>query len=134
MGKIHCLYTGRDGQSHFADDALALKADPVGRLSTGVLGARGWMYAESPQERFVDWHTSGQGGVSVMLDGYMDLEIGSGERRRLVMGDVLLALDTTGQGHRSTMGANTRGLSLMFDAPAEAVMPSLCGRVLGDPA
>jgi hypothetical protein len=30
------------------------------------------------------------------------------------------------------MGANTRGLSLMFDAPAETVMRSLFGRVLGD--
>jgi hypothetical protein len=131
MGKVHCLYTGRDGQSHFADDDLALKADAVGRLSTGVLGARGWMYAISPQERFVDWHTSGPGGVSVMLDGWMDLEVGSGERRRLVEGDVLIALDTAGQGHRSTMGANTRGLSLMFDSPAETVMQSLFGRVLG---
>jgi hypothetical protein len=132
MGKVYCLYTGRDGQSHFADDALALKADAVGRLSTGVLGARGWMYAISPQERFVDWHTSGPGGVSVMLDGWMDLEVGSGERRRLVAGDVLIALDTAGQGHRSTMGADTRGLSLMFDAPTETVMQSLFGRVLGD--
>jgi hypothetical protein len=132
MGKVYCLYTGRDGQSHFAEDALALKADAVGRLSTGVLGARGWMYAISPQQRCVDWHTSGQGGVSVMLEGWMDLEIGSGERRRLVEGDVLLALDTTGQGHRSTMGANSRGLSLMFDAPVETVMLSLFGRALGD--
>ena len=132
MGKVYCLYTGRDRQSHFATDELALKADAVGRLTTGVLGARGWMYAVSPQERFVDWHTSGGGGVSVMLEGYMDLEIGSGERRRLVEGDVLIALDTAGQGHRSTMGANTRGLSLMFDAPAETVMQSLFGRLLGD--
>ncbi len=60
MGKVYCLYTGRDGQSHFADDELALKADAVGRLTTGVLAARGWMYAVSPQERFVDWHTSGR--------------------------------------------------------------------------
>ncbi len=130
MGTIYCLYSGRDGQSRFADESLALKTDAVGRLTTGVLGARGWMYAESPHERFVDWHTSGPGGVSVMLEGYMELEIGSGERRRLVAGDLLIALDTAGQGHRSTMGANTRGLSLMFDAPAEAVMQSLFGRVL----
>ncbi len=130
MGTILCLYSGADGQSRFADEALALKTDDVGRLTTGVLGARGWMYAETPQERFVDWHTSGPGGVSVMLDGYMDLEIGSGERRRLVAGDMLIALDTVGQGHRSTMGANTRGLSLMFDAPAAAVMQALFGRVL----
>jgi hypothetical protein len=132
MGKIYCLYSGRDGQSHFAEEALALKTDAVGRLTTGLVGARGWMYAVSPQERFVDWHTSGQGGVSVMLEGWMDLEIGSGERRRLVEGDVLIALDTTGQGHRSTMGANARGLSLMFDAPAESVMQTLFGRALGD--
>jgi hypothetical protein len=130
MGKIHCMYSGRDGQSHFSDAALALKADAVGRLSTGVLGAKGWMYAESPNERFVDWHTSGPGGVTVMLGGWMELELGSGEKRRLEAGDVLLALDTTGQGHRSTMGPDTRGLSLMFDAPIESVIDSLFGRQL----
>ena len=130
MGKIHCLYSGRDGQSHFCDAPLALKADSVGRLGTGLLGAKAWMYAESTQERFVDWHTSGQGGVTVMLGGWMELELGSGEKRRLVAGDVLLALDTTGQGHRSTMGPDTRGLSLMFDAPIESVIESLYGRQL----
>lgn len=130
MGKIYCMYSGRDGQSHFSDAALALKADSVGRLSTGVLGAKGWMYAESPKERFVDWHTSGAGGVTVMLGGWMELEIGSGEKRRLETGDLLLALDTTGQGHRSTMGPDTRGLSLMFDAPIETVIDSLFGRQL----
>ena len=132
MARIYCLYSGRDGQSHFSDEALARKTDAVGRLTTGMLSAKGWMYTESAQERFVDWHTSGPGGVSVMLEGWMDLETGSGEKRRLVAGDVLLALDTAGQGHRSTMGPNTRGLSLIFDAPAEAVMQSLFGRSLVD--
>lgn len=130
MGKIYCMYSGRDGQSHFSDEPLALKADAVGRLSTGMLGAKGWMYGESPKERFVDWHTSGSGGVTVMLDGWMELELGGGEKRRLVAGDMLLALDTTGQGHRSTMGPNTRGLSLGFDAPIESVIESLYGRQL----
>jgi len=130
MGKIYCMYSGRDGQSHFSNAALALKADSVGRLSTGVLGAKGWMYAESPKERFVDWHTSGAGGVTVMLGGWMELELGSGEKRRLETGDLLLALDTSGQGHRSTMGPDTRGLSLMFDAPIETVIDSLFGRQL----
>lgn len=132
MGKIYCIYSGRDGQSHFSDAALALRADAVGRLSTGVLGAKGWMYAESPTGRFVDWHTSGPGGISVMLEGWMELETGSGEKRRLVAGDLLLALDTSGRGHRSTMGPDTRGLSLMFDAPVESVMLSLFGRDLTD--
>jgi hypothetical protein len=132
MGRIHCIYSGRDGQSHFSDDALALTADAVGRLSTGLQRAVGWMYAESPQERFVDWHTSGPGGVSVMLEGWMDVEIGSGETRRLVAGDVLIALDTSGQGHRSRMSANTRGLSLMFDQPAETMLKALFGRDLAE--
>jgi hypothetical protein len=132
MGTIYCIYSGRDGRSHFSDAALALKADAIGNLSTGLLGAKGWMYAESPAGRFVDWHTAGPGGVSVMLDGWMELETGGGEKRRLVAGDLLLALDTSGQGHRSTLGPNTRGLSLMFDAPAQAVMQSLFGRDLAD--
>lgn len=132
MGLICCIYSGRDGQSHFSDEALALTADTTGRMSTGLQRAVGWMYAESPQERFVDWHTSGPGGVSVILDGSMDVEIGNGETRRLVAGDVLIALDTSGQGHRSRMAANTRGLSLMFDQPADAIMQSLFGRNLAD--
>ena len=126
------MYSGRDGQSHFSEEPLALKTDAVGRLTTGLLGARGWTYMEGPVERFVDWHTSGAGGVTVMLEGWMDLEVGSGAKCRVLAGDVLLALDTTGQGHRSTMGAKSRGLSLMFDGPAEDVMRSLYGRNLAD--
>ena len=68
--------------------------------------------------------------MAVMLGGWMELELGSGEKRRLETGDLLLALDTSGQGHRSTMGPDTRGLSLMFDAPIETVIDSLFGRQL----
>lgn len=130
MTRICCLYTGDDGHSHFSDQPLALGADAAGRLSTGLQRAAGWMYAEATQERHLDWHTAGPGGVTVMLGGWMEIEIGSGERRRFEAGDVLVALDTTGQGHRSSMGAQTRALSLMFDQPAEAVMRALYGRDL----
>jgi hypothetical protein len=130
MGRIHCLYTGADAQSHFAELPLQLMHDAKGRLSTGLRGAGGWIYSESPEQLFTDWHTSGAGGVTAMLDGWMDLETGGGERRRLAAGDLLFALDTTGQGHRSTVSAGCRGLSLMFNEPLEAVIQSLFGRSL----
>lgn len=132
MGRIYCLYSGSDGQSHFADVALCLDNDPTGRLTTGVLGARAWMYGESVRERFVDWHTAGSGGVSVILEGRMDVEVGSGERRSLEAGDMLIALDTAGQGHRTRVPERTRGLAVALDGDPAEIMQKLFGRVLGD--
>lgn len=132
MSHVHCLFTGRDGKSRFAAESLQLKSDSLGRLSTGFLDAAAWMYGVAEHDRAVDWHTAGPGGVSVMLAGRMEVEAGSGERRTIGVGDMLIALDTSGQGHRTWVSDGSRGLTVALRGEPHSVMQALFGRVLED--
>ncbi len=132
MSRVYCLYCGSDGQSRIVEAPLLLGAESLGRVSTGFLAARAWMYGEVQQERFVDWHTAGPGGMSVMLAGSMEMEVGNGDRCTAVPGDLLFALDTRGQGHRARITANSRGLTVALDGEPEELMQKLFGRVFGD--
>ena len=89
MSRIYCLYSARDGQSRLIEAALQLDEESMGRVSTGFMGARGWMYGVVQRERCVDWHTAGPGGLSVMLEGRMDIEVGNGDKCTVLPGDLL---------------------------------------------
>ena len=132
MAKIHCLYAGRDGRSRFAAEEPQLRPESTGRLSTGFLEASAWMYGVAESDRAVDWHTAGPGGVSVMLEGCMEVEAGDGERRTIGVGDMLIALDTSGQGHRTRVTEGSRGLTVALRGDPHSVMKSLFGRVLDE--
>lgn len=124
-GKVYCLYAGEDGRSRFTDAPLQLQDDGAQRWSTGFLGAKAWMYSVAQREREVDWHTAGPGGVSVMIAGCMEVEAGNGDRRTVEAGDVLFALDTTGQGHRTYLSAGACGLTVAFEGDPRVLLQSL---------
>jgi hypothetical protein len=132
MGRVYCLYSASDGQSRLVEETLRLDVESLGRVSTGMLAARGWMYGVTQRERFVDWHTAGPGGLSVLLEGSMEIEVGNGDRCTAVPGDLLFALDTRGQGHRVRMSTNSRGVTIALDGEPEPLMLKLFGRVLSD--
>jgi uncharacterized cupin superfamily protein len=48
-----------------------------------------------------DWHNAPRRQFIVMLEGTVEIEVGAGTTRRFGPGDILLAEDTTGRGHRS---------------------------------
>jgi hypothetical protein len=132
MSRIYCLYSAHDGQSRLIEAALQLDEESMGRMSTGFMGARGWMYGVVQRERCVDWHTAGPGGLSVMLEGRMDIEVGNGDKCTVLPGDLLFALDTRGQGHRVRLAKDSRGLSVALDDEPEQLMQKLFGRVFSD--
>jgi hypothetical protein len=47
----------------------------------------------------MDFHTAPRRQFVVNLSGLVEIEVGDGSTRRLGAGDILLADDTTGQGH-----------------------------------
>lgn len=132
MSRVYCLYSGSDGRSRLVEESLQLSDESLGRVSTGMLAARGWMYGVTQHDRFVDWHTAGAGGLSVMLEGSMDIEVGNGDRCTALPGDLLFALDTRGQGHRVRLSKNSRGLTVALEGEPEQLMQKLFGRVLSD--
>lgn len=48
-----------------------------------------------------DWHNAPQKQYIIILEGKVEIEVGTGETRIFTGGDVLLVEDIEGQGHRS---------------------------------
>jgi len=95
------VFTGPDGQSHFEDVAVDLDgAGAAGRISALWPGA-GVQFREVDGDYHLDFHTAPRRQLVVNLTGSVEIEIGSGDTRRLGPGSILLAEDTTGQGHIS---------------------------------
>ncbi|MDA1226476.1 MAG: hypothetical protein O3A33_00760 [Chloroflexi bacterium] len=92
------LYTGDDGQSHFEE--LTLDSHP--NLTT-MQAAKGVMFRLFEAGYFSDWHHAPQNQYVVTLSGEMEIIVGDGTKRRFGVGDVLVAEDTTGQGHTTAV-------------------------------
>lgn len=107
--KITRLYSGTDGQSYFEDLEVPLTdTGPIGRLSQ-VWKAGGVVLRETGPDYDLDWHHAPRRQLVIMLEGEVDIEIGDGTVRRFGPGDIVLAEDTAGQGHRSrAVGGNHR--------------------------
>ena len=105
MKHIH-LYTGEDGESHFADVELEFQtidfAPPAPPLDISTFGevencsilraAPGW---ES------DWHPAPFRQLHFYLSGEVEAEVSEGEKRCIQAGELALIEDTTGKGHKS---------------------------------
>ena len=93
------IFTGPDGQSHFED--LDVPETRTSRYSlTDVLPAAQVAFREAPTGD-IDYHIAPRRQFVVCLSGKLEVECGDGTRRVFGPGEVLLADDTTGQGHKS---------------------------------
>lgn len=115
--KITRLYTGNDGRSHFEDIDRALEdRGAIGRLSAAE-AASGIIFRETDRDYTYDWHNAPRRQYVIMLSGSVEIEVGDGTRRRFGPGEILLAEDTTGQGHksRSVAGQPRKSLFVTLD-------------------
>ncbi len=95
------IFTGEDGKSHFAVIDIPLTdGGEIGRLSA-FIPTSGLVLRETGAEYDYTWHNAPRRQFVFMLKGGVEIEVGDGEVRRLLPGEVLLVEDTTGQGHRS---------------------------------
>ena len=94
------LFTGDDGESHFETKMLALGQNSAeGSLSTSS-PAQDVQFAESPAGSHLDWHNAPRRQYVVTLSGVLMFENREGATQQIETGDVLLAEDLTGGGHR----------------------------------
>jgi len=96
--KFTRLYTGSHGQSFFEDLEIPLLEAAIGRLS-GPIATNPIFLGEIDDVNEVNWHNPPCPQYVIMLKGAMEIEIGDGTRRIFREGDIVLAEDTTGQGH-----------------------------------
>ena len=115
--KIVRIYTGPDNQSHFEELQIPLKdSGKVGFLSE-LTKATGVLFRETGGDYNYDFHTATRRQYVVNLEGEVEIEVGDGSKRILRAGDVLLAEDTTGQGHisRAVAGKPRKSLFITLD-------------------
>ena len=111
------IYTGPDNRSHFEDVQISLKnTGKVGFISE-LMQATGIVFRETGGDYNYDFHTAPRRQYVVNLEGEVEIEVGDGTKRILHSGDVLLAEDTTGQGHisRAVAGKPRKSLFITLD-------------------
>ncbi|MGA3061676.1 MAG: cupin domain-containing protein [Methylocystis sp.] len=91
MMRAFKLTTGPDDASHVAEGTVALGA------STDVVAVH---FKESPPHSSFDWHAAPERQYVLTLTGTLEFTTRDGETFVLAPGDVLVAMDTTGSGHR----------------------------------
>lgn len=99
--RITRLYTGTDNQSHFEDIEVPFESRGDFGLFTLPEPAKAVFFREIPAGYEYSWHCVVCREYVIMIDGAVEIGVGSGEKRVFKKGDVLLAEDQTGQGHRT---------------------------------
>lgn len=100
--RVTRIYTGADGDSHFED----LEVPVGGAGAAGDLSERfavdGVIFRRTPADWRLDLHPAPRRQFVVTLSGRVEVSCGDGTSRQFGPGDIMLAEDTTGSGHRST--------------------------------
>lgn len=111
------IYTGADKQSHFEDVKVPLKSSGKIGFISDLMNATGIVFRETGGDYNYEFHTAPRRQYVVNLEGEVEIEVGDGTKRILRSGDILLAEDTTGQGHisRAVAGKTRKSLFITLD-------------------
>ena len=99
--KVVRVYTGEDNESHFEDVEIATEARGVGGRLSRLIEGSGVIFREVDGTYDLDFHTAPRRQFVVNLTGAVDITVGDGTVRRLGPGEILLAEDILGHGHKS---------------------------------
>lgn len=99
--KVTRLSTGTDNRSYFEEIEVPFESRGDFGLFTIPEPAKSFFIRELPPVWDYAWHNVVCREYVIMIDGEIEIEVGSGEKRVFCKGDVLLAEDLTGEGHRT---------------------------------
>jgi hypothetical protein len=95
------LFTGKDNQSHFENIDIQLESrGPLGFFSEPT-EVKGFFFREVPADYQYPWNNVVCREYVITLEGKAEIEVSSGEKRRFGKGEVLLAEDISGEGHKT---------------------------------
>ena len=99
---IRCvrLWTGADNNSHFEEGTIALARGARGDVLTDKLPVTTVSFQETAMGGSFAWHDAPVRQLVITLSGTLDFETRGGEHFILHPGDILLAEDTCGGGHK----------------------------------
>ncbi|MBV9543763.1 MAG: hypothetical protein JOY61_05250 [Chloroflexi bacterium] len=93
------IYAGDDGQSHFQDIEPRLESAGDQSEVAELIPGTGILVRRFEAARSNPWHHAPGRYAVITLSGGVAIEIGDGSVREMRAGDILIAEDTTGQGH-----------------------------------
>ena len=121
--KVTRLYTGSDGKTKIEEYEIPLKPQGKGTDLSPTVGVKSLQFRRTNKDYDLDWHPAPNRQYVVTLSGESEIELEGGRKVRLGPGHILLAEDTTGQGHISrAIGAGDR-ISLFIPLADGAVAP-----------
>jgi hypothetical protein len=99
---IRCvrLWTGNDGNSHFEEGTIDLSQGERGDVLSNVVAAASLSFQETRSGGSYEWHQDPVPRFVITLSGTLEFETRGGERFTIRPGDILLAEDNSGTGHR----------------------------------
>ena len=107
--KVTRIYTGEDGQTHAEEYDVPLTSSRGATELSDPVAVTSVQFRRTSPEYFIDWHTAPRRQYVITLAGESEVEFGDGTKVRLYPGHILLAEDTTGQGHISrALGSEDR--------------------------
>ena len=95
------LYTGPDGKSHAEPMSLDAAPNGVGGIRVIESDATRVTLGACPHGTMLDFHVANNRTILVALSGTLIVDLGDGEVYRLGPGQMALAEDRTGRGHKS---------------------------------
>ena len=121
--KVTRIYTGADGKTKVEEFEIPLKSRDAGSdLSASVAVTALHVRRTTPQYS-LDWHPAPRRQLVVTLSGESEIELEGGRKLRLGPGHILLAEDTTGQGHISRAVAGKDRIALDIALADGATLP-----------
>jgi uncharacterized cupin superfamily protein len=124
---ISRLYTGEDGESHYQDiylpilnfegSNIPLNPQKDKFIWTEPLKATNIIFGDLYNNKPHDWQCVPRRQLVITLDGQVQWSVYDGSTRRFNTGDILLAEDTTGRGHKRllTSEANHKVAMITLD-------------------
>jgi hypothetical protein len=121
--KVTRIYTGSDGKTKVEEYEVPLKAQGRGTELSGTVPVKSLQFRRTNQDYSLDWHRAPNRQFVITLSGESEIELEGGRKIRLGPGNILLAEDTTGQGHISRAVAGSPDRISLFIPLADGAAP-----------
>jgi len=101
MFKITRIYNDKKGESHFEDIEIQLEDGGEIGFMSGKIPVKEVVFRQVKPSYDYDFHNAPQRQYIILLDGKIEIETSLGVKRIFKGGDILLAEDTVGKGHKT---------------------------------
>jgi hypothetical protein len=121
--KVTRIYTGPDGKTKVEESTIPLKARDSGSETSASIPVTSMQFRHTTPAYNLDWHPAPRRQMVVTLSGESEIELEGGRTMRFGPGHILLADDTTGQGHKSRAVPGTDRIALDIVLAEGATLP-----------